>query len=434
MILRLARALLTVLLYALGVIALFLSSLEDPARGALSLSLLALQLLRIVLLGRSDSLTISLSVAAIFLFALPGAGVVVLLGIDILLPILVFILFFDVLRIAAKRDRRQTILPMRADLSRKAHSQYRALLAVILVWCAVAGFLIDSEGFVGLLLFVAPYAAALIVFERCLAARASFAFSAIGAAGFLLTLAIYVTFHWSGFGRLVIGAFALGPLLVINHHRDLGIRTAAIALVAPLALYFAQLSRYGRIDDPEEFLIGSAGHHFIVSNDIVGMNLYRYFGGFDVFFSQYTLMFANWVPRSVWEDKPVGAGLWSVDAVYGRQGYGEGYSQSLGFVGELYLYLGPDFWIGGIIALVMLILLRRLVAQFSFGYVAPLVLFDINLVSYLWGGFATFGSRVWFMVVPAMILAWWLRRAYLRRLQRRKVRVGTGAATVQVPV
>ena len=433
MIARLLRLMLAVMLYGVGVTALLVSSPEDPARGAFSLSLLALQFLRIVMLGRSDSLTISLSVTAIFLFALPGAGVVVLLRIDILLSILVFILFFDVLRIAAKRDRRQTIPPMRADLSRKAHSQYRALLAVILVWCAVAGSLIDSEGFVGLLLFVAPYAAALVVFERCLAARASFAFSAIGAAGFLLTLAIYVTFYWSGFGRLVIGAFALGPLLVINHHRDLGIRTAAVALVAPLALYFAQLSRYGRIDSPEEFLIGSAGHHFIVSNDIVSMNLYRNFGGFNVFFSQYTLMFANWVPRSVWEDKTVGAGLWSVDAVYGRQGYGEGYSQSLGFVGELHLYFGPDFWIGGIIALVTLILLRRLVAMFSFGYVAPLVLFDINLVNYFWGGFATFGSRVWFMVVPAMILAWWLRRAHLRLQHRKSVRLGTGSAQVRVP-
>lgn len=416
---RITRALLTGLLYGLGIVALFFSSPEEPARGTLSISLLALQILRIALHGRSDSLTLSLSVATIFLFAIPGAGVVALIGIDILPVVLAFIIVFDLLRIAAQRDRRQYIRPMQATISSRAHRLYGVLLAATLGWCAVAGFIINSDGFVGLLLFVAPYSAAVVVFERCLAARPTLMFVAMASAGFLVTLAVYVAFHWSGFGRLVIGAFALAPFLVINHHRDVGLRSVVIAIVAPSALYIGQVSRYGTISDPEDLFIGSAGHHFIVANDIVGTDVYRFFGGIDVFFAQYSLMFLNWMPRDLWPDKPIGAGLWSVDAIYGREGFGEGYSQSLGFFGELNLYLGPYFWVGGLIAVITLILLRGLVVRLSFGYASPVVLFDINLVSYFWGGFATFGSRVWFMVLPAIFLVWWLQRR-LRTQDRQK--------------
>lgn len=90
--------------------------------------------------------------------------------------------------------------------------------------------------------------------------------------------------------------------------------------------------------------------------------------------------------------------------------------------GEMYRYLGADFWIGVKtklkIAMVKLIISRLLVARLSFGYVVLVFVFDINLLSYFWDGCSTFGSRIWFMVLPAMALAWCLRHRHAWRIPR----------------
>lgn len=406
---RVTRGLLGTSIYVVGVLTLLFFEPSEFERGAITLTLLVLQVLRLVMRGYSDSLTISLSATAILLYAIPGSAIVLLLRLDVLPSVLLFIVFFDVMTAVSLRDPRQNQGPMRASLSNPKTKLLKLLLGGLLFWCALAGFLMDPDGFLSLMLFVAPYSVSLVLFERLLAARASLRIIIFWAIAYLIMLVFYVTFHWSGFGRLVIGGFALAPLLIINHHRDIALRTAALALLAPIVLYFAQLSRYGTIDDAESLLIGSAGHHLIVTNDVLNGEFYRFFGGIDIFISQYVLLFLNWVPRSWSQEKPIGVGFWSVDAVYGRDSLGETYNQSIGFLGELYLYLGPDFWIGGSFILITLLLLRRFIARYSYGFITPLVIFDVNLISYFWGGMATFGSRAWFMIVPALIMAWWFR-------------------------
>ena len=33
----------------------------------------------------------------------------------------------------------------------------------------------------------------------------------------------------------------------------------------------------------------------------------------------------------------------------------------------------------------------------------PLLIFDLNLVSYFWGGMSIFGSRLWVLLIPSLI-------------------------------
>lgn len=407
---RVAGGLLGTTIYGIGLTTLLVSEATESTRGTVAMVLLALQVLRIVFRGYSNSLTIVFSATTVLLYAIPGSAIVILKELDVLPAVLLYIVFTDAMLSISLKDRGQFQEPLKRSIVWSRIIILRIIFYLLLVWCAVAGFFLELDGFLSLIVFVAPYSVSLVFFERLLAHKASLLFIFCGLAAYIALIAVYVAFHWSGFGRLIVGAFALAPFLVANCHRDFGLRTSALVLVAPIALYFAQLSRYGSLNKADDFFIGSAGHHLLVTNDVFIGGFNRNFGGWDVFVSQYALLFFNWAPRSWWPEKPLGAGLWSVDVVYGREGYGEGYSQSLGFLGELYLYLGSDFWIGALIVFVTLLLFRRAVARFSYGFAAPLVVFDVNLISYFWGGMATFGSRFWFMVLPAIAVCWIFNR------------------------
>ena len=51
---------------------------------------------------------------------------------------------------------------------------------------------------------------------------------------------------------------------------------------------------------------------------------------------------------------------------------------------------------------ITLLAIRVSVQKLCRGYVVPLIMFDVNLMSYFWGGGGTFGSRSFFFLVPAV--------------------------------
>ena len=396
------RHLSTFILYGLCLYELIEGSFISRPQGYTINIIVALLITRTIVRGYTNSLNLTIAVSTIFLFAYPSVAINSLYNIDVLPTLFVFIVFTDVLLLADKKFSK--------FVRHKRFKKYDSVLkndlrifSALIVWCSFAGIFIDASGFAGLFSFLIPFGVSLVFLEKMIFQNPTKRFGFLLIAIYLFVIYLYMVFQWSGYGRLVIGAFILLPLLIVQAKLDLGIRPVFIALVAPGALYLAQILRYGAIEGASQIFIGSAGHHLIVSSDVMKGRDLLHSGGVDAFISQFLLFFFNWIPRDFWPDKPIGVGLWSVDIMYGRNKFGAEYSQSIGFFGEQFLYLGSFFWIGLIIMLVTLVLVRISLAKISFGFVTPLVLFDVNLISYFWGGAATFGSRLWFVLIPAIL-------------------------------
>jgi len=267
----------------------------------------------------------------------------------------------------------------------------------------LSGLFIVGDGSLRALSFMMPYGISIVIFERLLQRNVRIYTVLMILFFYVLAVGLYVAVYWSGFGRIVIGTFVLMPVFLANAYRDIRLRAWQIVLFAPAALYVAQGSRYGQITNSEQLFIGSAGHHLIITSDIARKIGSADYNSWASFLDQYSLLFFNWVPRAFWSGKPLGAGWLSVEDVYGRTGYSDGYTQSLGFIGEQYYLLGSGYIFGLLIVIVTLLLLRRFVVWLSDGYLTPVIIFDVNIISYLWGGAATFGSRVWFFLIPTLI-------------------------------
>ena len=162
---------------------------------------------------------------------------------------------------------------------------------------------------------------------------------------YFVVLAIYIYIYWNGFGRLVIGAFALMPILIADHYRDFGLRIWHAIVVAPPLLALSHLSRYGGWGGWGDLAGGSSAHHLILTLQLVDSDIHILYGGIERFFEQYSLLFLNWFPREVWPNKPLGLAMVSVDEWIGRSGYGDGFSVSLGMFGEQIYLFGSTFFL-----------------------------------------------------------------------------------------
>ncbi|MEX0372777.1 hypothetical protein [Spiribacter roseus] len=406
---------LSFVIYFLGLLSLMAPS-DSSLRWAGVVFVVSLQLIRIARKNRLDSLEVALGLTAVLLFCVPGVFIKYSYGIDVIVSFLSFFLATDFMLFSQRKIGDKKVIH---SGPRKISTRLRLqlYLSFILGWCVLASIFLDADGFLGLTLFVIPYSVSLLFLEGLLAhgitRRAIFAWLLVYAA----VVAIYLIYSWNGFGRLVVGAFLLAPVLVVNSKIDIYLRGWLLVLSAPILLGVAQFSRYGGIASLNQWFGGSAGHHYVVTHDAWEFEISQIAGGVIPFLEQFLLFFLNWLPSGWWEEKPVGIGSYSVELMYDPSGFSSGYSQSVGFLGELYLTLGAFAVFGLIFILSVLSFLRFIVHRFSFGSIVPLVIFDVNIISYFWGGMATFGSRFWFMIIPTICVLWFLRsRASTRNL------------------
>ena len=184
------------------------------------------------------------------------------------------------------------------------------------------------------------------------------------------------------------------------------IKPIYIILLCFLPLYILQFSRYENKLELEDIFIGSAGYHLQLTN-LTWINKYSFEGsGWQGFFDQYKLLFFAWIPRELWELKPIQINIYSVDIMFDRKlfSWEDSYSHSIGFLGEQLFLLQNNYFLGLILLLVTIIIIRKLVVKFSIGSVVPANLFDLNLMSYFWGGMGIFGARIWFFLLPVLTL------------------------------
>lgn len=375
-----------------------------------SISLFVAMLLSIVTDLRPNAQVIATNMVLTYLFVIPSIGAIIFENIDYSYICAIAYIFILALRYSAKHVE----VPKLSGIPRLG-SQRRDMLtlAACLMLCTIGPYFLRVNEFIGLFAFLIPFAVSIVYLER-ISIYAKLHVILILLALYAGVLFVYVVFHWGGFGRIIVGAYILMPILIANGIRDLGVRSWQGVVLAVPALYVSQSSRHGEVG-LENLHGGSASHHLFLTNDLYSAQSVIS-PSWQTFFEQWLLFYLNWMPRDLWSGKPIGIGLSFVDGWIGRAGFSDGFSVSVGFIGELIYYVGELWWVALFLCALTLISTRAAVAKFTKGYIAPLVVFDVSLLSYTWGGFATFGSRAWFMILPMLLLI----NVILPRVRRRQ--------------
>lgn len=399
---------------------LVFASVGDAISPAFSQAILILATLKCLLRGKARSLEFALTVGLFYLFVMPCIALAIYGYLQFVFIVAASVVLFDLL--VALGDLSE------ATINQPKNSQPALTRSDLLLWWTLIAVMFagrsivpSGEGVLSQLSFNTPFAFSLVLFEKvCRVAPLRTIYGMIGV--YMAAILFYAVFYWSGFGRIVIGSFALMPLLIAHHWRDIGLRIWPVTGLAPIAIYFGNALRHGEEATLTNLHMGSIGSHLTLTRqffDNIALTAAR---GWDAFWDQWLLLFFAWVPRSLWPSKPIGLGREYVELTALRYYSSEGHSVATGYLGEVFFLLGSEAWLGGIIVMITLIAFRIFMRQAAGGYTAPVIAFDVFLISYVWGGMASFSSRMLFMAVPMLIFILFRR---LRIRERPALRPGT---------
>ncbi|WP_440676612.1 hypothetical protein [Candidatus Pelagibacter sp. HIMB1593] len=318
----------------------------------------------------------------------------------------VIILCFDILEYLFDRPKTLNNVSKNKYLDKKDLIIYFSLSS----WTVIGPFFFgQGNHLIGMSSFMFPFSISLIYLEKILKTLKNPIFGGIFLIYHFSFSAVYLYFHWVGMGRVFLAVLFLSPILIYFHYCRIFISHFIFYIACPIALMILQSSRYKNFSF-EEYLIGSAGYHLQIT-EMVQSTKYFAQTQWNAFFDQYLLMYFIHVPREIWSSKPIPIGFWAVDVIFEESvrtnptiGVDKEFSISLGFVGEQMLMFGEKFYIGLIFTLITIVVIRKLVSYLSFNSIVPLLIFDLNLVSYFWGGMSIFGSRLWVLLIPCLIL------------------------------
>jgi hypothetical protein len=238
-----------------------------------------------------------------------------------------------------------------------------------------------------------------------------------GVAVYCLFMGLQMAFLWNGYGRIILVSLILAPLLVSSRYGPLRISALSLVLVAVALGFLGRVLRFGWSNGIAGLADDSGASHLIYSSEMwqqpsVAQNVTS-------FWEQYVLLFAAWVPRDIWPNKPLGVNYSYVDVYIGRMGLSEVHSTAIGSFGEV-LFFSPNFWVILLaFVLLTLIVVRRVIVKLSGAFQAPAIMFDVWLLTYFWGGMASFASRAWYCIVPIVVYAIVLRRMNRPAIARR---------------
>lgn len=277
-----------------------------------------------------------------------------------------------------------------------------------------------GEGEDGKFAFTFSFALLLIAYEGvCRNARPIRFY--IGTVLVYLPVIVFLLFVWSGFGRLEVGAFILAPIIIAHTLGRSSFHQTIAFILTPAAIFISTAIRYakerGYLDGYLEFFLDSLSSGSVV--DHINWTHFMFYWSYNnrapslwPFLDQYSLLFLQFIPRAWWSGKPIGIAYSAVDDIFNREGVPAGHSISLGCVGEL-VYLAGDLWVfAAIMVFLTIAFLREVIRRLSAGRVSALVFFDVSLLTYVWGGMASFGSRVWFVCIP--IVAYFMLLKYFK--------------------
>ena len=358
--------------------------------------LIGAQLLRLMARGFRKSLDIFLSVSFLLLYAIFALNLQIFANVDSTLTISIFILFSDTIAAFDKAPRLPLPIKKRGQL--KLYTGFILSVAAI----ALAMYAIPSPP----LSLMIPVGLGLYFQESLLRTGQSTRSAWLVLLLFEIGIATYLVLHWGGFGRLAVTSYLLMPFALLAFYKRTFVKFWHLALASPILAVLAFVVRGGSRENLLSEQAAGVTDHLLYTHNLFNGNLASD-AGIRPYFEQYVLLFLNWFPRAAWPSKPVGSGYYSVDH-FGERGFvGEEHNISLGFVGEQIFLLGYNYLWGLFFALVTLIALRRFLAMHAHkNGVSALIAFDATLLTYFWGGMASFGSRAWFVLAPILIISY----------------------------
>lgn len=414
--------LLAAITYAVIAAIPFLYAFQLDIQTSLLVLLILLHSGRIICSDIKSSLPFVFGLSFLFLYSFPSLSLVIFYDINPLPIVALFIIFSDIFLFLNQKLSPKSDISGWGPVAVARDGSYRAFIAPIiwLLFLAVFLGLLINNDILQFGSFIVPYFMATYLLEEALQRHPSrpAIYAMIGI--FFVAIVAYGYFYWGGGGRLIIAAYFLIPILICVNYTDLGLRYWHIFTISPVIFFIAQITRYSEIEDAGALFSGSASHHLELSQELLTNGAPSYGDPFTQFIEQFGLLFLNWVPRIWWEDKPIGLGTSSVDDWFGRTGYADTFSISLGMFGEHIYLLGGWFILGVIASTVALLLIRQGLQRIFPDRVTQLVVFDANLISYFWGGGGTFGTRFWFAIVPALFCIWIIKRILNDRTSLRR--------------
>ena len=339
-------------------------------------------------------------VTLLYLFIIPSIGVFYLLSLDVTDTAFLTVMFMDIF---SKYSKKKFINIQNKDIQPLKWSTIFIYITFIFWATTLPFFVIDSNDFKSLFIFLVPIVLSNIYLEKILKQLKSNFYSILMIILQLTCVTIYLFFNWSGYGRVVLAFYFLTPVLLFCIIKKKHYNYIYIILSTPIIFYILQYSRYGVQISIEDLFVGSAGHHLELTHKIKENYSSAININFKDFFDQYILFFFSWFPREFWPTKPIQINFYSVNLIFEPNKYPIGYSQSLGFVGEKIFLLNNYYLFGLILDLVLFVLVRKFILKFSYGYFTPVMIFDLNLITYFWGGVGIFGSRFFFFIFPVFV-------------------------------
>ena len=284
-------------------------------------------------------------------------------------------------------------------------------LPLVAIYLVVGLLLWSTEG-LRQIAFYAGWALAVLHLERLHAGTRSLVLRGMGLFLFAAVIGYFVTQIWEGGGRIVQLSFALAAVLVAVQYRTIRLNGWILAFGIVFLSFVGRFVRFGWSDGLAGLAEDSGASPITLTSYLWSTNDVA--REVDTIYDQWTLLFANWVPRNLWPTKPLGIGSTFVDIVLGREGVDAEHNVAIGFFGEHLFYL-PHAWIlsAGLLVVTVVILRRGLWALCS-PYRSVLIVFDVWLMTLFWGGMAAFAARVWFALLPLVVYVLvlkWLERS-----------------------
>jgi len=390
----------TIIVYLIGLFGLFS---ENSIRLDYNLVFYfwAAQLFRMDLFRKIEDIQeLIFFITLVFLFIIPSISIYYFYKVDVTNTLFFVILFIDLLKKFSDKQSKNIH-------NRISHTSIKSnflIYAGLLLWSSIVPFFFrQAHTLSGQFVLTIPFVVALVYLEEIFKKLKSVRLAIILLIFHFFFVGVYLSNHWSGHGRIVLAIWILSPIIIYMYVFKKFIKPIYIFLLSFLPFYTLQLIRYKSNIELDEIFIGSAGYHLQLTN-LTWINKYSFDDiGWQGFFDQYKLLFFAWIPRELWELKPIQLNRYSVDIMFDGK-YDELYSHSIGFLGEQLFLLQNNYFLGLILLLVTIIIIRKLVVKFSLGSVVPAILFDLNLMSYFWGGMGIFGARIWFFLLPVLTL------------------------------
>lgn len=237
---------------------------------------------------------------------------------------------------------------------------------------------------------------------------------------FLIIFFIFVVGFWSGFGRLVVAGWILTALIYFCYYSGIKLNRYFAAIAIPFAVPLLKSRDVFNLHFAgwKTALFDSAFQPYgFASQFIDKQNIWNLSMDLAGLFDQILFTMFVYIPRSIWESKPVGFGFYFTIQHHDESLVDRGHSVAATFIGEHLYFLG--FW--GVISafLMTYIAAKILVAIYNIRYTAglPLIIASSNIFSLIWGGFASFSARFTISLLVLLVVIYVFRPIFRHSLR-----------------